>query len=210
MKSLRYTEEVIRMQQLTIAKIKELQVTSKMLSEECNKVEVNIYTLKSKELANKEEIPSLESTVLELRKEIAIETEGQQDLLVKKSKAEADKEKFQKELVKMNEVFLKAIAYYKKKLSVRLRFDENEVVLVHFLNISAPGCQMCSLKLSHDDGKWGLLEMEPLLPCEKDLAEKLETTQDMQGFISRVRKLFIQMSDRKMKHATDKKIPKKS
>lgn len=210
MKSLRYTEEVIRMQQLTIAKIKELQVTSKMLSEECNKVEVNIYTLKSKELANKEEIPSLESTVLELRKEIAIETEGQQDLLVKKSKAEADKEKFQKELVKMNEVFLKAIAYYKKKLSVRLRFDENEVVLVHFLNISAPGCQMCSLKLSHDDGKWGLLEMEPLLPCEKDLAEKLETTQDPQGFISRVRKLFIQMSDRKMKHATDKKIPKKS
>jgi hypothetical protein len=60
-----------------------------MLSEDCNKVEVNIYTLKSKELANKEEIPSLESTLLELRKEIAIETEGQQDLLVKKSKAEA-------------------------------------------------------------------------------------------------------------------------
>jgi hypothetical protein len=60
-----------------------------MLSEECNKVEVNIYTLKSKELANKEEITTLESKVFELRKEITIETEGQQDLLVKKSKAEA-------------------------------------------------------------------------------------------------------------------------
>lgn len=60
-----------------------------MLSQECNKVEVNIYTLKSKELANKEKIPSLESTILELRKEIAGETEGQQDLLVKKSKAQA-------------------------------------------------------------------------------------------------------------------------
>lgn len=60
-----------------------------MLSQECNKVEVNICTLKSKELVNKEEIPSLESTILELRKEIAIETEGQQDLLVKKIKAEA-------------------------------------------------------------------------------------------------------------------------
>jgi hypothetical protein len=59
-----------------------------MLSEECNKVEVITCTLKRKELVNKEEIPSLESTILELRKEIAIETVGQQDLLVKKSKAE--------------------------------------------------------------------------------------------------------------------------
>jgi hypothetical protein len=66
----------------------------------------------------------------------------------------SEKEKFQKELVKMHEVFLKAIAYYKKKLNIRLRFDENEVILVHFLNISAPGCQMCSLKLSHADGRW--------------------------------------------------------
>jgi hypothetical protein len=52
--------------------------------------------------------------------------------------------------------------------------------------------------------------MEPVLPCEKDLAEKLETTQDTQGFISHVRKLFIKMSGRKMKHATDKKVSKKS
>jgi hypothetical protein len=55
----------------------------------------------------------------------------------------------------MHEVFLKAIAYYKKKLHIRLRFDENEVILFHFLNIPAPGCQMCSLKLSHADGRWG-------------------------------------------------------
>lgn len=68
-----------------------------MLSQECNKVEVNIYTLKSKELANKEEIPSLESTILELRKEIAVETEGQQDLLVKKSKAEASMYGYEKQ-----------------------------------------------------------------------------------------------------------------
>jgi hypothetical protein len=60
-----------------------------MLSQECNKLEVITCTLKSKELVKKEEIPSLESTILELRNEIAIETEGQQDLLVKKSKAEA-------------------------------------------------------------------------------------------------------------------------
>jgi hypothetical protein len=52
--------------------------------------------------------------------------------------------------------------------------------------------------------------MEPVLPCEKNLAEKLETTQDMQGFISHVRKLFIQMSGKKMKHATIKKVSKKS
>jgi hypothetical protein len=57
---------------------------------------------------------------------------------------------------------------------------------------------------------FAVLEMEPVLPCEKDLAEKLETTQDTQGFISHVRKLFIQMSGRKMKHATDKKVSKKS
>jgi hypothetical protein len=60
-----------------------------MLSQECSKVEVNICTLKSKELVVKEEIPSLESTILELRKEIATEAESQQDLFVKKSKAEA-------------------------------------------------------------------------------------------------------------------------
>jgi hypothetical protein len=51
--------------------------------------------------------------------------------------------------------------------------------------------------------------MEPVLPCKKNLAEKLETTQDTQGFISHVRKLFIQMSENKPKHAT-KKISKKS
>jgi hypothetical protein len=71
------------------AKIKESQATSKMLSQECSEVEVNICILKSKELVNKEEIPSLESAILEFKKEIAIETEGHQDLLVKKSKAEA-------------------------------------------------------------------------------------------------------------------------
>jgi hypothetical protein len=68
-----------------------------MLSQDCTKVEVNICTLKNKELANKEEIPCLESTILELRKEIAIETEGQQDLLVKKSKAEAGMYEYEKQ-----------------------------------------------------------------------------------------------------------------
>jgi hypothetical protein len=57
---------------------------------------------------------------------------------------------------------------------------------------------------------FAVLETEPALPCEKSLAEKLETTQDTQGFISHIRKLFIQMSDKKTKHATNKKISKKS
>jgi predicted RNase H-like nuclease (RuvC/YqgF family) len=70
------------------AKIKELRATTKKLSEECDKAEVDIHTLKNRELANKEEIRSLKSTILELKKKIAIETEGQQHLLVKKSQAE--------------------------------------------------------------------------------------------------------------------------
>lgn len=65
-----------------------------------------------------------------------------------------DKEKSQKELMKTHEVFLKAMAYYKKKLHIRLRFEEDRLILVHFLNILMSGCKMCSLKLSHIDGKW--------------------------------------------------------
>jgi len=66
----------------------------------------------------------------------------------------ADKEECQKELMKMHETFLKAIAYYKKKLHIRLRFDDNGLILVHFLDISTPECKMCSLKLEHADGIW--------------------------------------------------------
>jgi hypothetical protein len=54
-----------------------------------------------------------------------------------------------------------------------------------------------------------VLGTEPVLPFEKSLAEKLETTQDTQGFISHVRKLFIQMSGRNKKHTTEKKVSKK-
>jgi hypothetical protein len=46
------------------------------------------------------------------------------------------------------------MAYYKRKLRIRLRFDENGLILVHFLNISTPGCEMCCLKVSHDGSKW--------------------------------------------------------
>jgi len=42
-----------------------------------------------------------------------------------------------------------------------------------------------------------VLGTDPVLPSEKDLANKLETTQDIQGFISCVRKLFIQLSGKK-------------
>jgi hypothetical protein len=66
----------------------------------------------------------------------------------------ADKEKSQQELIKMHDVLLKAIAYYKRKLHIHLRIDENGVILIHLLNISTPGCKMCSLKLSYGDGKW--------------------------------------------------------
>jgi membrane-bound metal-dependent hydrolase YbcI (DUF457 family) len=52
--------------------------------------------------------------------------------------------------------------------------------------------------------------MEPVLPFEKALANKLETTQDTQGFISHVRKLFIQMSGSKKQRTTAKKVSKKS
>jgi hypothetical protein len=65
-----------------------------------------------------------------------------------------DKEKSRKELVKTHEVFLKAVAYYKKKLHIRLRFEESRLIILHFLKILTPGCDMCSLKLSHTDGKW--------------------------------------------------------
>ncbi|KDR22720.1 uncharacterized protein LOC110826558 [Zootermopsis nevadensis] len=203
-------EEVKRIQQMTVGKINELQAAKEKLSKECDKVEVDIHTLKYRELANKEETCALESTILELKKKIAEESECEQHLIVKKIQAERDKEKSQKELIKTHEIFLKAIAYYKKKLHLRLRFDENGLILVHFLDISTPGCQMCSLKLSHDDGnKWNLLGMEPVLPFEKPLANKLETTQDIQGFISHVRKLYIQISGSKKQHSTGKKVSKK-
>ena len=65
-----------------------------------------------------------------------------------------DKEKFQKELRKRHEVFLKAMAYYKKKLHIRLRFEEGGLILLHFLNFVTPEDNMCSVKLSHTDGKW--------------------------------------------------------
>jgi hypothetical protein len=65
-----------------------------------------------------------------------------------------DKEKSQKELVKKHEVFLKAMAYYKKKLHVRLRFEEDRLILLHFLNVLTPDRNMCSVTLSHTDGKW--------------------------------------------------------
>ena len=42
-----------------------------------------------------------------------------------------------------------------------------------------------------------VLGTDPILPSEKDLANKLETTQDIQGFISCVRKLFMQLSGKK-------------
>jgi len=42
-----------------------------------------------------------------------------------------------------------------------------------------------------------VLGTDPVLPTEKDLANKLETTQDIQGFISCVRKLFVQLSGKK-------------
>jgi hypothetical protein len=42
-----------------------------------------------------------------------------------------------------------------------------------------------------------VLGTDPVLPSEKDLANKLETTQDIQGFVSCVRKLFIQLSGKK-------------
>jgi hypothetical protein len=42
-----------------------------------------------------------------------------------------------------------------------------------------------------------VLGTDPVLPSEKDLANKLETTQDIQGFISCVRKLFMQLSGKK-------------
>ena len=64
-----------------------------------------------------------------------------------------DKEKFQKELMKRHEAFLKAMAYYKKKLHIRLRFDEGRLIL-HFLNIVTPEGNVCSLKLRHTDSKW--------------------------------------------------------
>jgi hypothetical protein len=53
-----------------------------------------------------------------------------------------------------------------------------------------------------------VLGMEPVLPCEKELANKLETTQDIQGFISHVRQLFIKMSGSK-EHTAGKKMSKK-
>ena len=42
-----------------------------------------------------------------------------------------------------------------------------------------------------------VLGTDPALPSEKDLANKLETTQDIQGFVSCVRKLFIKLSGKK-------------
>jgi hypothetical protein len=49
---------------------------------------VDIHTKKNRELANKEEVCCLESTILELKKKISVETDCQQHLLVKKSEAE--------------------------------------------------------------------------------------------------------------------------
>lgn len=70
------------------AKLKELQAIRNNLSEECNNMEVDIHAMKNSELANKGERNSLESTILELKKEIAVKTEVQQHLLLKKRKAE--------------------------------------------------------------------------------------------------------------------------
>jgi len=189
-------EEITRIQKLTVDKIKELQATSKKLSKDCNQIKLDMHVLKNENAAKREEVRCLESGVLELKKDIAVESEGQQQLRVTKIQAEADKEKFQKELMKRHEAFLKAMAYYKKKLHIRLRFEEGRLIL-HFLNIVTPEGNVCSLKLRHTDSKWSLLGTDPVLPSEKDLANKLETTQDIQGFISCVRKLFMQLSGKK-------------
>jgi hypothetical protein len=74
-----------------------------------------------------------------------------------------DKEKFQKELMKTHEVFLKAMAYYKKKLHIRLRFEEGRLILLHFLNILTPEGEVCSVKLNHTDGKWSCKYYFPML-----------------------------------------------
>lgn len=190
-------EEITRIQKLTVAKTEELQATSRKLSKDCNQIKLDMHVLKNENAAKTEEVRCLESRVLELKKDIAVETQEQQQLRVTKKKAETDKEEFQKELMKKHEVFLKAMAYYKKKLHLRLRFEEGRLILLHFLNVLTPEGNMCCVKLSHTDGRWSLLGTDPVLPSEKDLANKLETTQDIQGFVSCIRKLFIQLSGKK-------------
>lgn len=71
------------------AKIKELQATSKKLSKDCNQIKLDMHVLKNDNTAKTEEVRCLESRVLELKKDIAVETEDQQQLRVTKLKAEA-------------------------------------------------------------------------------------------------------------------------
>ncbi|XP_069700450.1 uncharacterized protein [Periplaneta americana] len=207
-----YAEEMAGELKLLIA-LDQKKVQPTTLKQEFTEAEVNISTLKKRELGIVEDIKFLESDILCSKKKIAVANEEEQQLLARKKKAETEKENFEKDVVKMHDTFVKALAYYKKKLNIRLRFKENEQLIVHFLDIPAHGDDLCSVTVAKENDKWKLIETNPALPCEKKLARQLETTEDTQGLLHHVRTLFVQLSSREAEdgqHKIGKKISKKS
>jgi chromosome segregation ATPase len=74
---------------LHTAKIKESQATIKKLSNDCSQIKVDMHVLRNDNAVKTEEVNCLQSRVLEMKKDIAMATDEQQQLHVTKIKAEA-------------------------------------------------------------------------------------------------------------------------
>ncbi|KAJ9580572.1 hypothetical protein L9F63_024252 [Diploptera punctata] len=126
-----------------------------------------------------------------LAKELIISKEIIEELLLQKKQAELDKENASMELIKTNEAFLKGAMHYKKKVGIRVEVnDEDDTMIVQFLELHTADDTICHIKLKFLDNNWELLELVPHLTCRDQLARHLEHTQDIRGFLAHTRKLF--------------------
>ncbi|XP_066994829.1 uncharacterized protein [Anabrus simplex] len=102
-----------------------------------------------------------------------------------KEKRKRFKEKFDAHVI--------AMGYYKRNLQCYLDFEDedwNICTFYFFRTSSDSSTKDYFVKLSHTNGAWELLAMTPQLPSFHELQENLKITNDIQGFIARVREDF--------------------
>ncbi|KAJ9576715.1 hypothetical protein L9F63_025389 [Diploptera punctata] len=128
----------------------------------------------------------LETKVSELKERTSLKEKFSNEI-----KGKLDKENASMELIKTNEAFLKGAMHYKKKVGIRVEVnDEDDTMIVQFLELHTADDTICHIKLKFLDNNWELLELVPHLTCRDQLARHLEHTQDIRGFLAHTRKLF--------------------
>lgn len=121
------------------------------------------------------------------------------DLTTECEQCQAERDKKVSDMKEKWDAHCQAMHHYKKNLNIYIEIndEDNKIFTVYFFQTDKESDRKYSVKLKEKQDTFEMISMNPHLSQEKELQKRLALTNDVQGFLVVVRKLFKHHRDRR-------------